>query len=95
MLELLASNWTTIAPLAAGVLVLLFSERERLAGWLGKLRPAATQRITGLAPGERFDRFYALRVWCEDTGHAEAVKALDGRVLPAIVHSGREGGESK
>jgi len=74
---------------AAGVLVLLWGQRARIGGWLAALRPGVTER---LAPSERFERFYALRSWCQESGHAEAVRALDERVLPAIV---REGGTAR
>jgi hypothetical protein len=69
---------------AAGGIVLLWGQKARLVGLLAKLRPAQPT-VDDLGPAERFERLYALRVWCEKAGHAEAVKSLDAVVLPSIV----------
>jgi hypothetical protein len=75
------------AALTAGLLVLLWGQKDRLAGWLARLRPAPKSEPV-MEPAERFATFYALRTWCSQAGHQEAVKALDGQVLPTIVQGG-------
>ena len=76
-----------VLAIVAGVVLVLWNERGRIRSWVGNAQaPARTD--TGLTPAARFDRFYALRNWCERSGAAEAVKALDGVVLPAIVQGG-------
>jgi hypothetical protein len=85
-LELLQS-YLPYAAIAAGVVVLLWAQRDRLGGLLAWLWPAS-KSDPGMAPSERFATFYALRTWCQEAGHQEAVKALDGQVLPAIVQGG-------
>ena len=79
------------AAVIGGLLVLLWGQRDRLAGWLARLRPApkpdSAVRPT-MEPAERFATLYALRTWCQEAGHQEAVKALDAQVLPAILQEG-------
>ncbi|MBN2474274.1 MAG: hypothetical protein JXB62_06685 [Pirellulales bacterium] len=83
------------AAIAAGVLLLLWGQRQRLTSLLAGLRPAAPAE-TELSPTERFAMFYALRTWCAESGQAGAVKTLDCQVLPAIVAGKRspDGGPS-
>lgn len=68
-------DYLPVAALVVGIVLLAWSQRSRLAGW-SEPEPTADRR---------FAMFMALRRWCERAGHAEAVKALDGRVLPALV----------
>ena len=84
--------------IAAGVLLLLFGQRDRLkslvAGWW-PAKTTATNITATMQPAERFAMFYALRTWCEAAGHAQAVKALDAQVLPTIVRdAAKEGGST-
>ena len=83
-------QWISYVPavvIVLGVLLVAWSERARIqAAVRGNDAPAQPQ--SGLTPAERFDKFYALRNWCEQANAAEAVKALDGVVLPAIVQGG-------
>jgi hypothetical protein len=79
----------------AGLLVLLWGQRDRLAGWLARLWPkpkidsaTAPATNTTMGPAERFITLYALRTWCQEAGHQEAVKALDSQVLPVIIQGG-------
>ena len=72
------------AAIVAGVLMLLWSGRDRLKSLVAGLRPAPKAEPE-MSPTERFATFYALRTWCDESGQAGAVKALDGHVLPAIV----------
>jgi hypothetical protein len=72
------------AAVTCGALLLIFSQRDRLLAILKRLRPQA-QATPGLTPHERFERLYDLRSWCESAGKGEAVKAIDGVLLPAIV----------
>jgi hypothetical protein len=83
MLNLLPLSVPTLA-IVGGVLLLLWSQKDRFTALLGKLRPAPKAEIN-LTPHELFDRLYALRAWCEAVGQTEAVGALDSSVLPAIV----------
>ena len=85
-LELLRT-YLPMAAIAAGVVVLLWGQRDRIGGLLARFRPAP-QGEPGMAPSERFATLYALRTWCQEAGHQEAVKALDGQVLPTIVQGG-------
>ena len=85
MLDQLPLSLPTVA-IAGGVLLLLWSQSGRFVGLLAKLRPAPKTEAD-LTPHELFERLYALRTWCESAGQADAVKALDGSVLPAIVRS--------
>jgi len=85
MLDLLPLSMPTVA-IAGGVLLLLWSQSGRVVGLLAKLRPV-TKTEADLTPHELFERLYALRTWCETAGQADAVKALDASVLPAIVRS--------
>jgi hypothetical protein len=81
-------TYIPVAAVVGGLLLVLWSERGRLQSLLPSERtPAPT--ATGLTPADRFAKFYALRNWCEQAGAAEAVKALDGVVLPAIVQGGK------
>jgi len=73
--------------IAGGVLLLLWSQMDRFTSLLGKLRPTP-KTDADLTPHELFERFYAMRAWCEATGQTEAVSALDSIVLPAIVRTG-------
>jgi hypothetical protein len=83
MLDQLPLSLPTVA-IAGGVLLLLWSQGGRFVGLLAKLR-SAPKTEADLTPHELFERLYALRTWCETVGQAEAVKALDTSVLPAIV----------
>lgn len=83
MPELMKSSLPLIA-VACGVLLLLASQKDRLMAILAKLRPA-TKPEPGLTPHELFERLYDLRSWCQTAGKAEAVKAIDSAILPAIV----------
>ena len=66
-------------------------QRDRLESLVAGWWPVKT--TTTMQPAERFEKFYALRAWCEAAGHAQAVKALDGQVLPTIVRdAAKEGG---
>lgn len=85
MLNQLPLSLPTVA-IAGGVLLLLWSQSGRFFALLAKLRPAPKTEAE-LTPHELFERLYALRTWCESAGQAEAVKALDTSVLPAIVRS--------
>jgi hypothetical protein len=79
------------AAVIAGVLLLAWSQKDRLAGWLARLRRAAKPdpaTVPAMGPAERFTTLYALRTWCHEAGHQEAVKALDTHVLPAIIQEG-------
>jgi polyferredoxin len=84
-------QWTAYFPVAAvvvGLALVAWSERERIQSLLTRDRaPLPTE--TGLTPADRFAKFYALRNWCEQAGAAEAVKAMDSVVLPAIVQGGK------
>ena len=81
-------TYIPVAAVVVGLLLVLWSERERIQALLARERvPAPTE--TGLTPADRFAKFYALRNWCEQAGAAEAVKSLDGVVLPAIVQGGK------
>lgn len=79
--------------IAGGVLLLLWSQKDRFTALLGKLRKAPKTE-SDLTPHELFERLYAVRAWCQATGKIEAVTALDSNVLPAIVRGGNatEGG---
>ena len=82
------AGYIPVAAVVVGLLLVLWSERERIQSLLARDHaPVPTE--TGLTPADRFAKFYALRNWCEQAGAAEAVKALDGVVLPAIVHGGK------
>jgi len=72
------------AAIAAGVLMLLWGGRDRLKSLLAGLRRAPKVEAE-MSPADRFATFYALRSWCDASGQAVAVKALDSQVLPAIV----------
>ncbi len=78
--------------IAAGVLLLLFGQRDRLKSVVAGWWPAKT--TTTMQPAERFAMFYALRTWCEAAGHAQAVRALDTQVLPTIVRDAAKVGGS-
>lgn len=81
-------TYIPVAAVVGGLLLVLWSERERIQSLLARDHaPVPTE--TSLTPADRFDKFYALRNWCEQAGAAEAVKALDGVVLPAIVQGGK------
>jgi hypothetical protein len=84
-------QWSAYLPVAAvvfGMALVAWSERERIQSLLARDRaPVPTE--TGLTPADRFAKFYALRNWCEQSGAAEAVKAMDSVVLPAIVQGGK------
>ena len=83
MLEQFSITWPLVL-VAGGAALLLLGQKDRIVALVAKLWPAG--RATGeLTPAERFDRLYALRRWCEQAGQLEAVKSLDGTVLPAIV----------
>src|SRR5512140_1278982 len=86
------THYLPLAAIALGVILLAASQRERLTSILSKWRsalPASTpQAEPKLVPAERFEMVYALRTWCLGAGHSEAVEALDGQVLPAIVQTG-------
>ena len=73
-----------LAALVAGALVLAWGQRDSLAGLLTQLRPAPAPAPQA-SPAERLEKFLALRDWCEQAGHTEAVQALDSTVLPALV----------
>lgn len=79
-----------IIAIAAGVVLLLWGQRDRLKALLGAFKPVATTE-TPLSPTDRFETFYAIRAWCEGAGHTAAVKALDSQVLPTIVRRSTEG----
>ncbi|NLX54406.1 MAG: hypothetical protein GXY58_04775 [Planctomycetaceae bacterium] len=79
------------AAIVAGVLMLLWGQRDRLKSAVTNLRPAQTEDPE-MSPADRFNTFYALRSWCEASGQAGAVKALDSQVLPAIVAGRRDQG---
>jgi hypothetical protein len=83
MREFLPQALPTIA-IVCGLIVLLASQKGRLATLLMKFRPQAKTE-PGLTPHERFERLFALRAWCETAGKTEAVKAIDSAILPAIV----------
>ncbi len=79
------------AAVIAGVLLLAWGQKDRLAGWLARLRPTPKPDSAAkpvMEPAERFATLYALRTWCQEAGHQEAVKALDTQVLPAILQGG-------
>jgi len=82
-----------VAAVAAGVMLMLWGQRDRLKSLISGLWPVP-QAETPMPPADRFETFYALRTWCEKAGHAGAVKALDGQVLPTIVrgNAANEGG---
>lgn len=80
-------SYLPLVLIVAGGAVLLWNQKGRITALLARLRPAAKAEPV-LTPAERFDRFCALRQWCEATGQAEAVKALDSVILPAIVQGG-------
>ena len=81
------SPYLPMTAIAAGVLLLLWGQRDRLKPLIDGLR-SAPKDDPEMSPADRFATFHALRTWCEEAGQAEAVKALDGQVLPAIVHGG-------
>jgi hypothetical protein len=81
-------GYIPVAAVVGGLLLVLWSERERIQALLARERVTVPTE-TGLTPSDRFAKFYALRNWCEQAGAAEAVKALDGVVLPAIVQGGK------
>ena len=83
MLEQFQNTWPLVL-VAGGALVILVGQKDRIGQFVARLQPAA-RATAELTPAERFDRLYALRAWCEQAGHVEAVKALDATVLPAIV----------
>jgi len=84
-----------VAAVAAGVVLLLWGQRDRLKSLVAGWRPAAGGE-SSLTPAERFETFHALRTWCGQAGHAGAVKALDTQVLPTIVRDNtvNEGGST-
>jgi len=85
------SSYLPIAAIASGLLLLLASQKDRIVAFVAKFRPATKVKAEPtLSPAERFERFYALRTWCETAGQTNAVKALDSVVLPAIVQGGRQ-----
>ena len=79
--------------IAAGTLVLLWGQRDRLKSLFSGTQ-TATKVEPEMPPAERFATLYALRCWCQAAGHAEAVRAIDTQVLPTIVRGGsaKEGG---
>jgi len=79
------------AAVVAGLLLLLWGQRDRLLAAVAWLWPAPKPE-TSMSPADRFKTFYALRTWCQGAGHAEAVEALDAAVLPAIIRDTNEGG---
>ncbi len=89
------THYLPIMAIAAGVLLLAWSQRDRIVGLLTRFKPqpiaqpqAEPQTQSELSPAERFAMVFALRTWCLAAGHSEAVKALDVQVLPAIVQNG-------
>jgi len=82
-------NYLPIAAIAGGVLLLVASQWSRIASWLSTVRPDPKSE-SGSTPAERFEQYIALRTWCEAAGQTNAVKSLDGVVLPAIVQGGRQ-----
>ena len=85
MLEQFHITWPLVL-VAGGALVILVGQKDRIAQLVTRFQPTSNATET-LTPAERFDRLYALRAWCEQAGHVEAVKALDATVLPAIVQN--------
>jgi len=73
-----------IAAIAAGVILMLWGQRDRLKSLVAGLKPAV-EAETAMSPTDRFETFYALRTWCETSGHSGAVKVLDSQILPTIV----------
>jgi hypothetical protein len=67
--------------LAIGALLLLWGQRSKLTAWIPKLN----FKSESMSPTKRFEKFYALRSWCDKAGHTFAVEALDDVVLGAIV----------
>ena len=76
------------AAIVVGLVVLAWGQKDRLAGLFARPSPAPGPAGT-LSPSERFEKFIALRAWCEEAGQAEAVKSLDSVVLPALVQRGK------
>ena len=85
-----------VAAVAAGVMLVLWGQRDRLKSLVAGQRPAA-EAESPMSPTDRFETFFALRTWCEKAGYAEAVKVLDGHVLPTIVRgdAANEGGPTR
>ncbi len=70
-----------------GVLLLLWSKRNKLFGFFAKFLPNFKKNKT-MSPTKRFETYYALRQWCDCCDwedFQEAVKALDEKVLPTLV----------
>jgi hypothetical protein len=61
-----------VAAVVVGVVLVLWSERNRIRSAIGAGPTEKTE--SELTPAERFDKFYALRNWCERSGAAEAVE---------------------
>jgi len=72
------------AAIAAGVLLVLWGQRNQLKSLVVGLKPAAGTEAV-MSPAQRFETFYALRRWCAEAGHVEAIASLDAHVLPVIV----------
>ena len=72
---------------AAGVLLLAWGQRNKIASFVSGLWPSAEKKGKGMTPAKRFETFYALRAWCKEAGYDSAVTALDDEVLPAIVRT--------
>lgn len=83
------------AAVTAGVVLILWGQKDRLKSLMTGLRPAPDADAS-MSPVERFETFHALRTWCEKAGYAGAVKALDSQVLPTIVRGNvaNEGGST-
>lgn len=91
MIEQLLASWP-LALVVAGVALLLYGQRDRLAGawtwlrgWWRSPGPAPPEPDGGLTAAQRFALWHSLRLWCSKAGRMTAVKALDETVLPAIV----------
>lgn len=87
-LSIITNNLPFVA-LAIGVLLLVWGQRKKISSWIPKLN-LMSKSSSKMSPSERFETFYALRSWCYEDGHTEAVEALDCNVLPVIVWSNGE-----
>ena len=70
--------------ITAGVILFAWTKKSYVVGYLKNLWPRPKPHCD-MSPTKRFDTFYALRTWCEESGYVSSVVALDTEVLPAIV----------
>lgn len=72
---------------AAGVLLLAWSQRSKILGYVAGLWPSAEKKGEKMTPAKRFKTYYVLRTWCKEAGYDRAVISLDNDILPVIVRA--------